>query len=348
MASTKARGLAVALAVGGWWLVASALVATAGAPDPVASFYQGKTVTVLVGYGPGGTFDLYARVLARHIGRHIPGKPTTIVQNMPGAGGLVLANHLYNVAPRDGTAFGIFTSNLVIEQLAGSQGIRFDAARFSWIGSITEETYVCLVRADVPVKRIEDARTVTVKMGAAGPGSDSHVFPILMNRLLGTRFQVVAGYPGGGDINLAVERGEVDGRCNNWSGVKGGTPQWLERAFVNILVQVGSRRHPDLPHVPLLAELVEDEEARSIIDLVSARLIMARPFAAPPGLPPERLAALRKAFMQTLDDPAFQADIRSTNLEVNNPLSGEQVARMVERLLQTPRERVAKLEQYLR
>lgn len=316
----------------------------------VASFYRGKTVTINVGYTAGGGYDVYARLLARHIGRHIPGNPTVIVQNQPGAGSILAANTLFNTAPKDGTVMATFGRGLPAEELLGVEGVQYKSAQFSWIGSMNEEVSVCVSKADSPVKTFRDAFTTPLKIGGIGPGSDTDFFPKFLNGLLGTKFDIAAGYPGGNDINVAMERGEVQGRCGwSWTSVTTGRPQWLqEPRYINILVQMSLNKHPDLPDVPLVTEFAQNEEQRQLMRVVFSRQAMGRPFAAPPGIPPDRLAALRYAFDQAVRDPALLAEAaRSGDAEIN-PVSGAEISTIVGEVLATPAGQVQRLKEILK
>lgn len=302
----------------------------------VADFYRGKTVTIVVGYSPGGGYDLYARTLAAHIGRHIPGNPNVIVQNMPGAGSKVSANHLFNAAAKDGTVFGTFARGMPADELIGAEGVQFKSTEFNWIGSMNDEVSVCVARSDAPVKKFEDLYTTPLKIGGTGPGADTDFFPQFLNSVYGTKFELATGYPGGNDINVAIERGEVQGRCGwSWSSVVSTRPDWVKDKFITILVQMSVNKHPDLPDIPLVIDLAKTEEQRQLSRVVFARQAMGRPFVAPPGVPADRVAALRDAFDRTLKDPQFLADAEKAKLELG-PVTGEDVQRIVADIFKTP------------
>ena len=314
------------------------------------SFYRGKVVTVLVGYSPGGGYDLYARTLARHLGRHIPGNPTVIVQNMPGAGSKVAANYLYNVAPKDGTVFGIFAPTLLLEQIVGAPGVQYDASKFSWVGSMSAQTYVALVRGDAPVTRFGDVFRKPLRVGSTGGASLDHVVPSLSNELLGTRFDIIAGYPGSNEVNLAIERGEVHGKFGDWASLRRIIAGWGQEGIpaAAVLVQLGLDKHPELPNVPLIWEFINNDRARRVFRAIAAPLSMGRPFAAPPGVPAERLAMLRKAFMDTLNDPQFRQEARTADLDLANPMGGQDVQQLVGEVLRLGPEEVAILSRALK
>lgn len=314
-------------------LVLGSLVgAAAGRAEGVADFYAGKQLNLYIGYSPGGGYDTYARLLARHIGKHIPGNPTVVPQNMPGAGSLTLANYLYNIAPKDGTAFGTFGRGLAMDKLLGGTGIRFDSRHFSWLGSLNNEVSICVSWHTSPIKRVEDMRTHEFIVGGTGSGSDTAIFPLVLRNLLGLDIKLISGYPGGTDVLLAMERGEVDGRCGwSWSTVMATRPDWVEEHKINILLQLALDKHPDLPNVPLVTDLARTDDERQAMELIFARQVMGRPYTAPPGVPAERLEALRRAFDATTRDPEFLADAAKLDLEVN-PVTGEQVAALITRI----------------
>ncbi|MBI2755783.1 MAG: hypothetical protein HYX52_03640 [Chloroflexi bacterium] len=334
--------------------VASPSPAAAGAaPKPlqkpnfdeqaVATFYRGKTVTIVVGYTPGGGYDEYARFLSRSIGRYIPGNPTIIVQNQPGAGSMLAANTLFNASPKDGTVFGTFARGLPAEELLGSEGVQYKSAQFNWIGSMNDEVSICIARTDAPVKKFEDLYTMPLKIGGTGPGADTDFFPKFLNGLLGTKFDLATGYPGGNDINVAMERGEVQGRCGfSYSSLISTRPQWITDKFITILVQMSLNKHPDLPSVPLVTDLARNAEERQLMRVVFSRQTMGRPFAAPPGVPADRVAALRYAFDQTMRDPQFMAEAQQAKLEVN-PAGGTDLQQIVQDVLATPPDLARKL-----
>lgn len=311
----------------------------------VANFYRGKTVTLLVGYSAGGGYDVYARTLARHIGRYIPGNPTVIVQNQPGAGSMLAMNTLYNTSPKDGTVFATFARGLPAEELLGTEGVQFKSAELNWLGSMNEEVSVCVSTANAPVKTFQDVFNTPLKVGGTGPGADTDFFPQFLNGLLGTKFDVATGYPGGNDINVAMERGEIQGRCGwSWSSVKSTRPQWLqEPRFINLLVQMALNKHPELPNVPLVMEFARNLEERQLMRVVFSRQTMGRPYALPPGVPADRVAAMRYAFLMTLQDAQFRAEAEGAKLELN-PVGGEEINTIVREVLSTPPALVQRLK----
>lgn len=313
-------------------LIAAFLIPTTAAPQDVARFYRGKQVRLLIGYSAGGGYDTYARILARHIGKHIPGNPTVVPQNMPGAGSLTLTNFLYNVAPKDGTVFGIIARGMAMEPLLGGAGTQFDATKLSWIGSLNNEVSICASWHTSKVKTIEDLKTMQLIVGGTGSGADTDTYPIVMSNLLDSNIKLISGYPGGNDILLAMERGEVDGRCGwSWSSVVSRRGDWLTEKKINVLVQMALQKHPDLPDVPLVMDLADNEDEAMAMELIFARQVMGRPFVAPPGIPAERRAALRQAFLDMVEDPEFKADIQKVDLELN-PVSGQEIERVIARI----------------
>ena len=325
-------------------LRALALAAVVAAPvstgraQSVAEFYKGKTVDVYIGYSVGGAYDVYARVLARHMGKHIPGNPSLVPKNMEGAGSLRLANWLYTVAPKDGTAFGIIGRGIPFDPLLGRTGAQFEATKFSWIGSANDEVSICVAWHTTGVDRLDDLKTREMIVGGTAGSADTDQFPRIVNGVLGTKMKVISGYPGGAEINLAMERGEVQGRCGwSWSSVVATHPAWVKDKKIKILAQLSLAKHPDLPDVPLIMEFAKTEEEKQILRVIFARQVMGRPFLGPPGIPADRLAALRKAFMDTMKDPEFLAEAKKSELEIT-PVSGEEIQKLVEDVYRTPKE----------
>ncbi len=331
----------------------AAAASPAAAPKPaakptfneqaVADFYRGKTLTILVGYSAGGGYDEYARFLARQLGRFIPGNPNVIVQNQPGAGSVLAANTLFTTSPKDGTVIGTFARGLPAEELLNKEGIQYRSAEFNWIGSMNEEVSICVARSDSPIKKFDDLYTTSLKIGGTGPGADTDFFPKFLNGLLGTKFDLATGYPGGNDINVAIERGEVQGRCGfSYSSLISTRQQWVRDKFITILAQMSLRKHPDLPDVPLVTDLAKTPEERQLMRVVFSRQTMGRPFAAPPGVPADRVAALRYAFDQTLADRQLLDEAQRANLEIN-PATGQEIQDIIAEVFRTPPELVKRL-----
>jgi tripartite-type tricarboxylate transporter receptor subunit TctC len=303
-----------------------------------AEFFNGKTVELYIGYSVGGGYDLYARVLARHIGKFIPGHPTVVPKNMEGAGSLRLANWLYRVAPKDGTVFGSFGRGTAFDPVLGEPGAQFDGTKFSWIGSANNEVSVCVAWNTTGITSFNDLLTRNFTVGGTAGSSDTDQFPRIINGVLGTKMRVVSGYPGGNDVVLAMERGEVQGRCGwSWSSVKATHGAWVKDRKIAVLVQLALGKHPDLADVPVVVDLAKNEEQRQILKLIFARQTMGRPYLAPPSVPPDRVEALRKAFMDTMNDEDFLSDAEKAQLEIN-PVDGEHVKALVDEIYQTPPE----------
>jgi tripartite-type tricarboxylate transporter receptor subunit TctC len=318
-----------------------------GAQTP-ADFFKGRTVDLYIGYSVGGGYDVYARMIARHMGRHIPGNPTIIPKTMEGAGSIRLANWLYNVAPRAGTAFGTVSRGAPFDPLLGSPATQFDGREFTWIGSANNEVSVCVAWHTTGVARFEDLLSKELVVGGSSAASDTDQFAKLLNALFGTKLKVATGYPGGNEINLAIERGEVGGRCGwSWSSVVATHKHWLEQNRIAVLIQTALSKHADLPDVPLVTDLARSEEQRQIIWLIFARQVMGRPFMAPPGVPPERAIVLRDAFMTTMKDPQFLADAEKAKLEIT-PVSGVDIEKLVKDVYRTPKDTAAKAAAMIR
>jgi tripartite-type tricarboxylate transporter receptor subunit TctC len=338
MTSIKIAGLA---AVCGALLLAI----TSAAADPVADYYRGKTVRVLVGVGAGGDYDVHARLLARHLGKHIPGNPAVIPENMTGAGGLKMANFLYELAPRDGTQIGVIGNYFPALQAAAGRGVSFDTGRFDWLGSLTRESQTMAVWHTTGVKTIDDARRREIVAGASARGAITYSFPAMMNTFFGTRFRIVTGYSGGNDINLAMERGEVEARTNSWQSWKVNRAAWLREGKIAIIAY-GGHRSNELRDVPMVEDIAGNDEDRQVLRLLTLGPTLGRPFAAPPGVPAERIAALRAAFAATARDPDLLAEAANAGMELE-PLGGEAIQLLVANVLRTPRTIAERAKDYL-
>jgi len=310
------------------------------AEDSAAEFYKSRQLTVVVGTPAGSSASLYSQALARHMGRHLPGHPTLIVQHMPGAGGLVAANHTYMVAPRDGSSLVMTNRTVPIEPLLGGKGAQFEALSFSWIGGTNVEYTICVTWHTSPVKTLQDALAKVAVIGSYGAEGPSAVFAKAANKLAGTKFKVIGSYQGGPQALLAMERGEVEGFCAmSWSELRLRKSEWLTQKKVNMLFQMGFKRHPAFADVPLIIDHARTPADRSVLELLIAPNEMGWPFYAPPGIPAERLAALRAGFARTLKDPQFLADAERMGLEVQ-PVSGEHIERLLRRIYDAPRSMV--------
>jgi tripartite-type tricarboxylate transporter receptor subunit TctC len=341
-------------AYGGWLaaLIAVLLSVTAYAQDiehrAVAQFYAGRVVTLYIGFSPGGGYDLYGRLVARHLGRHIPGMPAVVPMNMEGAGSLKLMNWLYAAAPADGTVLATVNRGVPFFPLVGDRRFApFDPRRFVWLGSANDEVSVCVAWKRTGIATFEQLRQEELIVGSTGPGSDEFVFPRLLAGVLGARIRSVSGYAGGNDINFAMERGEVDGRCGwTWSSIVSTRQQWLNEGSINVLLQLALRKHPDLPEVPIIVDFAANEEERRILRLIMIRNAFGRPFLAPPAVPASRAAALRRAFETMVKDPQFLADATRSRAEIM-PVSATELQELLAEAYATPPHIVERARQLL-
>ncbi|MFM0502057.1 Bug family tripartite tricarboxylate transporter substrate binding protein [Paraburkholderia caffeinilytica] len=327
------RIISAALAISTAWLgIAYA--------ESVQDFYSGRTVNLNIGYSVGGGYDMYARLLAKHLGDHLPGKPTITPQNMPGAGSLKAANYLYSVAPKDGATIGTFGRTMPEEPLFGQAD--YDARKLVWLGSMDSDVSLCVTWHTSAIKTFQDLLTKPSRFGGQGAGSDPDVMANTIKNLFHAKLQLVTGYPGSNESALAMQRGEIDGECGtSWSTLRMRHPDWLRDHKVNLIVQMALEKHPDLPNVPLLSDLTSDPETKKILKVIAASQVLARPFAAPLGIPADRADALRKAFADTMKDPAFLADAKSLGVEVRY-VSPQQISTVLEDVYQTSPEQIAK------
>jgi tripartite-type tricarboxylate transporter receptor subunit TctC len=307
------------------------------AQDSVAGFYKGKQITIAVGTSPGSTASLYAQALVRHIGRYMPGTPSFIVQHVPGAGGLVAANKAYNNSPRDGTALVTTNSTISIEPLLGGKGAQFDALKFTWIGSTHVEHMTCVAWHNAAVKTLQDAFTKELMVGSYGAEGPSATFAKAANKLAGTRFIIITGYAGGPEALMAMERGEVEGFCAmGWSDLKLRHAEWLKEKKVNILFQMGLDKEVEILEVPSILDYAKTPVDREALELLFTPLGIGRPLYGPPGIPADRVEALRAALELTLKDPQFLADARHMGLDVRH-VSGEAIQRLLQRIYASPK-----------
>jgi tripartite-type tricarboxylate transporter receptor subunit TctC len=305
-------------------------------------FYRTKNLDLYIGYSVGGGYDIYGRLVARHIGRFLPGNPMVVPRNMEGAGSVRLTNWLYTAAPRDGSVIGTIGRGVPFDPILGRPGSQFEAAKFSWIGSANDEVSVCVTMASTGVRDLEGLKQKEVVVGAAGVGSDDDQFPRVINAVLGTKMRVISGYPGGNEIALALERGEVQGRCGwSWSSLKSTHSHWVTDKRISLIAQLGLSKHADLPSVPSIMDFAKTAEDTAILRLIFARQGLGRPFVGPPGIPPERFAALRQAFDMTMKDRDFLADAEKGKMEIN-PLTGQQVEALVQRVYSEVSPEIAK------
>jgi tripartite-type tricarboxylate transporter receptor subunit TctC len=314
--------------------------------DPVADFYKGKQIRIIVGAGVGGGYDMYARALARRMGHYIPGSPTVIVQNQPGAGGVIMSNQLFQQGPKDGTAIGAPLSGVPTAPLMQSEA-KYDPTKLNWLGSISSEAYVAYAWHTAPVSHISDVAKTEFLVGATTPGSTTVDYPLLLNEMLGYKFKIVRGYAGPPEINVAIERGEVHGNGSvGWSLTKSLKPDWIKEKKIKNLLQYGLRKHPELQDVPLVIDLARNEQQRQAMKLMFARSDYGRPFFLPPDVPAERVAALRLAFDETMKDREFRAEAERLQLDVE-PMSGLEMQKLIAELAGTPPAVVARVRAIL-
>jgi tripartite-type tricarboxylate transporter receptor subunit TctC len=330
----------VIAAVGGLYLGGS--IAAAQSLD---DFFKNQPFKIIVGSPPGGSYDLYGRAIARHLGNHLPGQPTVIVQNMPGGGGYLAVNYLYNNAPKDGSVIATFSRSVPMQPLTDSTGVQFDPSKLEWIGSASDEVGLVLSWNTSPVKTYADLQRLGMTVASTGPGTDSNVYPRVVSNILGVNIKIVTGYPGAADMLLAVERGEVDGAAGiSWSSLWPNKKDWIESHKLNLLVQLGLKSaHAQLKDVPLILDLVQNETDRRVLEVIFARQAMAYPYAAPPGVPPARLSAIRAAFAKTLADERFLTEANRAGMSVN-PGTPEELTAIIKRVYDSPPEVIAKVK----
>jgi tripartite-type tricarboxylate transporter receptor subunit TctC len=316
-----------------------AIAALLGAGDACAQsteqFFARKTVTIIIGYTAGGSYDLYGRMVARHLGKHIPGQPAVIAQNMPGAGSLKAANYLYEVAPRDGTALGVIVESAALEQALANPAVQYDATKFAYLGRVATSNNIFMQWHTAKVQSLEDAKRAETSLAGTGPGSIAETVPRLLNALVGTKFKLVSGYPASSEAMLAMERGEVEGASSSWAAVKVGKQAWLREHKIKIILQTTPERIAELPDTPSLGEIGDTAEDREVFALYASGSAIGRSLLAPPGLAADRVQALRTAFQTMVGDAEFVADLQRLNVELE-PLSGEAVERLVVRTLSVP------------
>jgi len=333
------RAGAAALTV---WAMA-ALVAPAAA-QPVADTFRGKTVRMLLPTAPGGGRSLYALPFAGYFGKHIPGNPTVLPVFMPGAGGLIAVNNAHGVAAPDGLTIVSPLTSVVTAQALGDEAVKYDAGKLNWIGRITDATRIFFVSSRIPERVLADFRSHEVVIGSSGRGSETYLNPAFMNKIFGTKFKIVTGYQSAGAMNMAVERGETEGAFSTWNDVGSYHPDWLPDGKIRIVLQIGLAKHPALPDVPLLIDLAKSPAERSIFRFVSSDSAMGLPIVAPPGIPPERVAALRQALRETSADPDFLADAQMRGLPIR-PVAGGDVQKIVDSVIATPKDVIATIKQ---
>ena len=325
-------------------LTALAVATPAAAQAPSLA---GKNVTMLIGFGPGGGYDAWGRVLARHIGRHLPGTPNVVPQNMPGGGSFNAANHIYTIAPKDGSVLGIIARDAALGPLTGAAGARFDPLKISWIGTPTTETNVCIATDKANVKTVKDLFVTELIIGNTGVGTGTYSYPKALNGMLGTKFKLISGFPSSTDVFLAMERGEVDGICESLDSVIGKRPDWIATKKVNVLFQGGAAPNPELKGVPFVVDLARNAGEKQAIEFLYAGQGIGRPFVAPPDLPADRLKMLRDAFSATMKDADFIADVKKQKLDLE-PEDGEHLAALIKKIYATPKPIVVKIGELIK
>jgi len=316
---TRVRGAATIV-------LAAAALASAGeaAAEDAASFYAGKSIELVIGYPPAGSNDIYGRIVARHLGKYIPGSPSIIVRNMPGAGSLVAANHIYNRAPRDGTVLGVVSAGIPLQARLGQPQARFEPGKFVWIGRIQSSSSVTMVWRTSKIMSLDDARRSEVVLSATGAGSTGSLYPSVMNEVLKTRFKLVQGYKGTHEAMLALERGEAEGHSTTWEAVKSVNMRWVQEGLIRIIVQHGLHRAPDLPDVPTSVELATSGEDRAVMRAIMGAAEIGKAYFSTPDVPPDRTTALRRAFAAMMKDAAFVEDVKKVHGDIE-PMTGEQM-----------------------
>jgi tripartite-type tricarboxylate transporter receptor subunit TctC len=340
MKRMSALALAGALAAGS----GAGLTAPAAAQEPFAG---GKPMTMVIGFGAGGGYDLWGRTVARHISRHLPNTPNVVPQNMPGGGSFVALNHIATVAPKDGTVMGIVARDAPMGPLTGAKGARFDALEMSWIGTPTKETNVCIASGKAKVRSLQDLATTELIVGDTGVGTGTYTYPKALSAILGLRFRLVSGFRSSSDVMLAIERGEVDGICQSYDSIVNDRPDWIEKGMARVLFQGGSEPNPALKSVPSILDLAKTDEQRQSIRFLYAGQAIGRPFVAPPGLPPERLKMLRAAFDATMADTQFREEAKKLKLDVD-PLSGAELEKVIRDIYATPKDIVDKVSDLIK
>jgi tripartite-type tricarboxylate transporter receptor subunit TctC len=325
-------------------LVACSLVASDGCfAQTTDQFYKGKTIDLVIGYPPGGSNDVYARAVSRHLARFLAGAPTIVPRNMPGGGSLLAGNYMYSAAPKDGSVLAMISPTAPLDEKLGNQAVKFKAGEFNWLGRMSGSVNQLMVWHNQPITSWKDALTKEVKLAATGAGSTVSVYPTVLNNVLKTKFKLVMGYKGSGEAMLAMERGEADGHSTSWEALKSQHPQWLRDNTVKILVQFALKRHPEMASVPTAIELAETEEQRAILYAVMAATEVGKPIFTAPGVPAERVTMLRRAFDQMVKDPEFAAEFTKQGLDLE-PMSGEALQKLVEDVANIPPALVEKVK----
>lgn len=303
-------------------------------------FYKGKTITIVTSTGPGGVYDLVARLTARHMGKYLAGAPTMVVNNMPGAGNMLAANYMYEIAPKDGTTIAVFNNAVPLNQVLDGRGVRFDASKFNWIGSTGGRNEAVFALRSAGVLTLDDLRQRELVVGSTGPGSSIAIYPTVMRNMLGAKFRIVNGYKSSTEVFLAMERGEVNARSGSLASISAGFQKWLDDKRLVFFAQVGSRRDKEIPDVPLLTELARNDDERRVLALISSPAELGQPYLAPPGVPEARVRQLREAFAKSLRDADFVNEAEKAQVDLD-PITGEAIAKIVLDVVQAPEHVVA-------
>lgn len=309
-------------------IIAALISATAASAQTPEAFYKGKSIDLIIGYPPAGSNDVYARALARHIGKHIPGKPNVIPRNMPGAGSLLAVNQVFNISPKDGTVMGIGAPTLALDEKLGTQGVRFKTAELNWVGRVDSLINMVFMWKTSKVQSVEDALKTEALLSGTGAGSTVSIYPTAMNNVLGTKFKLVMGYKGSSEAQLAVERGEVEGHSTAWTALKVGHPDWIKNKDVKVIVQFTNKKHPEMPDIPTVVELAKTDQQKAILSAIVSAAEVGTSFFTTPNTPADRVEALRRAFDETMKDPEFLAEAAKLQLSVN-PIPGEELQKLV-------------------
>jgi len=315
----------------------SGMLAMPASAQTVEEFYKNNPLRIIIGYSPGGGYDVYARLLARHISEHIPGNPEIITENLPGAGSVTLANQIANVLPSDGTVIGAVSRAIPVEPLLEINPTQYDARELNWIGSMTDEASVCVASAKSGIESWEQVVNgeKEIILGGTGAASDNEVFPRMQAELFGAKIRIISGYPGSSEVTLAMEQGEIDGMCGSWSSFASTRADMLESGAIKVLVVLSTQPVPGLEKYPLVTEFAKTDDQKQVLNLILSRLVLARPYVAAPGVPEDRLAALRKAFMDAAKDPDLVAEAKKLELELN-PVDGDTAEKLIEEVYTTP------------
>jgi tripartite-type tricarboxylate transporter receptor subunit TctC len=316
-------------------ILALAGLAPSTAAEPVADFYRGKSISMVIATAPGGDYDLRARLVARHLGRHIPGNPAIVPRNMPGGVGIQAANFMATVAPQDGTVLHAIMQNMSTHQALGGAGVEYDTRKFFWIGNTTDTPNTIASWHATGVRTVQDAMARELVIGAPGTATASVYYPKSLNEIVGTKFKIVTGYPGGNQVNIAMERGEVGGRINSWASWKATKPDWLKERQIFMIVQIAIKRNAELPDVPTIIELAQSDEDKAVMTFLSADIPISRAYVTTPGVPVERVRALRRAFDATMRDPQFLAEAEKMGMDIS-PSTGEEAQRFSDLIANTP------------